>query len=159
MSKILFHFRSKQLIETADFMYILPPYRFTSYAIGILTGFTLRKVQDIKITSTQLCSAWMLIFAFLVVSFRLAAELTDENYKYNAIHAAVTTLLPIPWCVFFVLAIFTSEMKYSSEFWDFLRNLINRLSYLSVLFIVYINCSWANRIFILFSTFYFELKS
>lgn len=97
-------------------MYILPHYRFTSYAIGIFTGFALTKVRDIKISSTYFYFAWTLTFTVLVICFRLAAELTDSDYKYSAVHAAAATLLPIPWCFFFVLVIFTAEVKISSNF-------------------------------------------
>jgi F0F1-type ATP synthase assembly protein I len=96
-------------------MYILPPYRFTSYAIGISTGFFFRQLQDIKISSKHLYFAWTAIFTILAVVFRLVSVLANEDYEYSAIHAAAITFLPIPFCVFFVLAIYTAEMKFSSK--------------------------------------------
>lgn len=102
-------------METADFMYILPPYRFTSYAIGIATAYFLRRLRNIKISSTQLYFIWTLTFSVLFVSLRMTAELSEENYKYNPIHAAVITFLPIPFCAFFTLIILTAEMNFSSK--------------------------------------------
>lgn len=102
-------------METGDLMYILPHYRFTSYALGIYVGFLLNKSRDWKISTTQLYSLLTIAFSALVVSLRLAAELTDENYEYNPTHAALMTFLPIPFCVFFALVIFCAEMKVSSK--------------------------------------------
>lgn len=69
-----------------------------------------------NISSTQLYSFWMLAFSALIIGLRLAAELTGENYEYNPLHAGLMTLLPIPFCAFFVLTIFAAEMNVSSEF-------------------------------------------
>lgn len=62
-------------------MYILPMYRFTSYAIGIYSGLVLRKMREIKKNSTQLYFIWMLAFSALLISLRFAAELTDEEIQ------------------------------------------------------------------------------
>lgn len=102
-------------METGDVMYILPHFRFTSYAIGIFTGIVLRKIRDIKVSSTQLYSLWTLSFSILIISLRLAAELTSKDYDYNPVHAAFMTLLPIPFCSFFALVIFSAEKKISSK--------------------------------------------
>lgn len=102
-------------METGDLMYILPQYRFTSYALGMYVGFLLNKSRDVKISSTQLYSLLTIAFSALIASLRLAAELTDENYEYNPIHAALMTFLPIPFCVFFALIIFSAEMNVSSK--------------------------------------------
>lgn len=114
--KICLNFRSNQLMDTADFMYILPPFRFTSYAIGIFTGFAFRKARHIKVSSTQLYFAWILTLTTLFLGFRLTAELTDKSYQYNRVHAAAITFLSVPFCSFFALLIFTAEMNFSSEF-------------------------------------------
>jgi hypothetical protein len=96
-------------------MYILPPFRFTSYAIGIFSGFVLTRIREIKISSTQLYSLLTVSFSVLCVSIRLSAELTDENYKYDQLHAAAMTFLPIPFCFFFALIIFCAEINYTSK--------------------------------------------
>lgn len=113
--KIIFNLRSEQLIDTGDFMYILPPYRFTSYAIGLSAGYFLRRLRDVKVSSTQLCFLWTMTLSVFSMGIRLAAELCEENYEYNRVHAAVMTLLPIPFCAIFVLLIFTAELNYSSK--------------------------------------------
>lgn len=112
---MLVTFRSKQLMDTGDFLYILPPYRFTSYAIGILAGYYLRKIRDINITSKQLYFVWGLLLTVLSASFRLSAALTEENYEYDPMHAAWMSFLPIPFCAFFALLIFSAELKFSSK--------------------------------------------
>lgn len=116
ISLIYVSFSSRQLMETADFMYILPPYRFTSYAIGIATAYFLRRIRHIKISPAQLYFVWTLTFFVLFLSLRLTAELSEENYQYNSIHAALITFLPIPFCAFFALIILTAEMNFSSKF-------------------------------------------
>lgn len=45
----------------------------------------------------------------------MTAELSEENYEYDPIHAALVTFLPIPFCAFFALIVLTAEMNYSSE--------------------------------------------
>lgn len=102
-------------MDTGDFLYILPPYRFTSYAIGIFAGHYLRKIRDINITSTQLYFVWGLLLAVLSASFRLSAVLTEENYVYDPMHAVWMSFLPIPFCAFFALLIFSAELKFSSK--------------------------------------------
>lgn len=121
-------FSSQQLMETADYMYIIPPYRFTSYAIGIATGYFLRKARSLKISSTQFYLAWSITFTVLFFGFRFSADLCAENYEYNRSDAAFMTFLPIPFCAFFALVIITAEMKFSSEFpfkWQFFEMLTN----------------------------------
>lgn len=96
-------------------MYIVPPYRFPSYAIGILAGYYLRRVHHLAITSRHLYLAWTVILAILSICFRLSTELCEENYVYDRFHAAVMTFLPIPFCAMFVLIIFTAEINSSSK--------------------------------------------
>lgn len=49
-----FNFSSfRSVFNAADLLYFLPPYRFTSYAIGILLGIFLRKFEDFKLTRNQ----------------------------------------------------------------------------------------------------------
>lgn len=97
-------------------MYILPPYRFTSYAIGIASGYFLIKLRDVKISSTRLYFFWTLIGSALFLSLRLTAEMSEESYVYDPLHASLITFLPIPFCAFFALLVFTAEMKFSSTF-------------------------------------------
>lgn len=117
-------------METADFMYILPPYRFTSYAIGIASGYFLRKARDVKISSTQIYFIWTVIGSALFLSLRMTVEMSEENYTYDPLHAALITFLPIPFCAFFALVIFTAELKFSSMFraFRFHSSLLYRLS-------------------------------
>lgn len=96
-------------------MYILPPYRFTSYAIGILAGFYLRNINHLMLKPKNLYFAWTLLLTILTVCFRLSAELCGENYVYNRFHAAAMTFLPIPFCAMFALIIFTAEINPTSE--------------------------------------------
>jgi hypothetical protein len=107
----------KQLFETADKMYIIPPHRFTVYAMGIGLGYILRKFNEIKFTQSQLKIGWYLSSASLLLAFFGPAPMSDIDYKYNATHAAhYAAFAPIAWCIFFGWIILVSQLGHTSEF-------------------------------------------
>lgn len=107
----------KQLFETADKMYIMPPHRFTVYAMGIGLGYILRMFKDWKLSQCQLKIGWYLSTACLFLAFFGPAPMGDINYKFNSTHAAIyAAFAPIAWCIFFAWIILVSQLGYKSKF-------------------------------------------
>lgn len=98
-------------------MYILPPYRFTVYAIGLLLGYFLRQYKDLKLTNLQLKAGWFINITLLLLVIVGTASMSVSDYKYNPTHAAIyAAIAPIPWCLFFAWIIFTSQLGYKSKY-------------------------------------------
>ncbi|KAL7028534.1 hypothetical protein ACKWTF_005883 [Chironomus riparius] len=105
----------QQLFKIADLMYILPPHRFTVYAMGIILGCFLRKFKDIKLSKRQIKIGWCVSTAAMLISFFGPAPMGDISYKFNATHAAhYAAFAPIGWCLFFAWMILTSHLGYKS---------------------------------------------
>lgn len=97
-------------------MYILPPYRFTVYAIGIALGYILRTYKTKRFTKSQLNLGWFVVTAGLFTTMFASAVMSLYNYKFNIVHAALySSIAPIPWCLFFAWTIYTSQLGYKSE--------------------------------------------
>lgn len=97
-------------------MYILPPYRFTVYAIGIALGYVLRQSKGVRLTKLQLNLGWLLATAGLFATLFMSSMMSIFNYKYDIIHAAFySSLAPIPWCFFFAWTIYTAQLGYRSK--------------------------------------------
>lgn len=97
-------------------MYILPPYRFTVYAIGIALGFILRKYKNLRLTNAQLIQGWLIATAGLFATLFSSALMSVYNYKFDILHASYySSVAPIPWCFFFGWTIFTAQLGYKSE--------------------------------------------
>lgn len=93
-------------------MYIIPPYRFTSYAFGIYLGYILRKYKSHKFSSEQLKLGWFAAGACVILEIIIALF----NQTFNPLAAAVfSALAPIPLCVFLMWFIFTAQMGQKSE--------------------------------------------
>lgn len=105
-----------QLFDTAGMTYILPPHRFTVYAIGIILGYILRQYKDIKLTQTQLTMGWYISIGLILTVFCGPAPMGMMGYKFNSTHAAsYTAFAPIGWCLFFAWIIFISQLGYKSK--------------------------------------------
>lgn len=105
----------QQLFKTADLMYILPPHRFTVYAMGIILGYFLRKFKDIKLSKRQIKIGWYVSTAAMLISFFGPAPMGDISYQFSATHAAhYAAFAPIGWCLFFAWMILTSHLGYKS---------------------------------------------
>lgn len=97
-------------------MYIIPPYRFTVYAIGIMLGYCLRKYKYIKLSDFQLNLGWILSSVAIIMTLLLSSAMSTVGYKYDPTHAAIyAAFAPIPWCLFFAWIIFTSQTGYKSK--------------------------------------------
>lgn len=97
-------------------MYIIPPYRFTVYAIGLMLGYCLRRYKDIKLSNLQLNLGWILTSFAIVVTLVMSSVMSTIGYKFNPLHSAIyAAFAPIPWCLFFAWIIFTSQTGYKSK--------------------------------------------
>ncbi|KAG5684659.1 hypothetical protein PVAND_013877 [Polypedilum vanderplanki] len=114
---VLFGLDISKLYEIASYMYILPFYRFTVYAIGIFLGYLLRKHQNIKLTDFQLTCGWVISTALFIGTIVTTAIMSRYDYTFNAIDGAnFAALAPIPWCLFFGWIIYTSHLGYKNFF-------------------------------------------
>ena len=111
-----FGVKLKQLVDTGDLMYSIPPYRYTVYAIGIVLGYYLRKLKDFQLNKLQLALGWSIcIGSHLAVNISGAA-MTGMDYKYNATHAALfAAFAPILWCLNSAWIIFASHLGFTSN--------------------------------------------
>lgn len=111
----------KQLVDTGDLMYSMPLYRYTVYAIGILLGYYLRKLNNFKLSKFHLALGWSVcIGSFLAVNISGAA-MTGMNYKYNAFHAALfAAFAPVLWCFSSAWIIFASHLGFTSNVENFM---------------------------------------
>lgn len=106
----------KQLFETADRMYIMPPHRFTVYSMGIGLGYILRMCKDFRFTKSQLKIGWYLSIASFLLAFFGPAPMGDIDYQFNSTHAAhYAAFAPIAWCLFFGWIILVSQLGHKSE--------------------------------------------
>lgn len=114
-------FSISKLYEIASYMYILPVYRFTTYAMGIALGYLLRKHKDIKLTSNQLTLGWIVTSALFIVTILLSASMSAYDYTFSAFDAALfSSIAPIPFCLFFAWMLYTAHLGYKSEFDNFI---------------------------------------
>lgn len=96
-------------------MYIIPPYRFTVYAIGILLGYYLRRFKDLKLTELQLNIGWIVSLLGLVLTIIGTAIMSVADYEFSPSNSAMySAFAPITWCLFFGWVIFTSQLGHTS---------------------------------------------
>ncbi|XP_070502348.1 O-acyltransferase like protein-like [Chironomus tepperi] len=107
----------KQMLETANFMYGIPPYRFTSYSIGILMGYILRNQQPQKLGSKFVNIGWIAATAGMVVVMVLASLV---HYAYSPLNMAIfSAVTPNLFCAFFAWIIYVSHHQSGNKFTRF----------------------------------------
>lgn len=110
---IIFVFSAKKLMDTANFMYGLPPYRFTSYSIGILIGYALRNQKPQQLTPKFLCIGWLLASLSLLLTVQLALM---NNSTYSPLYMAMfSSFTPALFCLFFAWLIYVSHHESGSK--------------------------------------------
>lgn len=112
-SNFLFNsaFRVSKMHESADFMYIVAPYRFSVYAIGILLGFLLNKFQNTRLTQKQLNLGWLSAIACLIATLAIClVNLTYTPFN-DAMFAGIGS---ITFCAFFAWIIFAAHLGHKS---------------------------------------------
>lgn len=105
-------FRVHQMFNTANYSYIIPFHRLTSYIIGIFFGFALRHYdKHYRIKSSYLRLGWTITFSFLSYILTKASEMNYPGYVYNNKEAAIyAALAPIAWSLLVGWMIFVSQM-------------------------------------------------
>lgn len=113
---IFFGISLSKISEVADRMYIIPPFRFTVYSIGMFLGYILRKYKDHQPTPTQVRAGWTFGFLSFLITLIVSIRMNYPDYKYNKIEAAFyAALAPPSWCIFSAWIIFISEKGSNSE--------------------------------------------
>ncbi|KAF7287125.1 hypothetical protein GWI33_002502 [Rhynchophorus ferrugineus] len=103
----------KQLFETADYMYILPPHRATVYIMGIIMGYLLRNFKHITFTKVQLRIGNTIAVCSFLISYLGPSFMSKIDYIYNPIDAALyAAISPILWVGSFCWIIYTSQLGY-----------------------------------------------
>lgn len=96
-------------------MYILPPYRFTVYSMGLALGYFLRTYKGQRLTKNQLNLGWFVATFGLFATLLMTSGMSMFNYEPSKLHAALySSVAPVPWSFFFAWTIFTSQLGYKS---------------------------------------------
>jgi hypothetical protein len=106
-----------QLFATADYMYVLPYFRFVSYGIGIYLGYVIRNYRNIKLSERQINIGWYFAIFSLIVAFLypLFTGMGSIGYEYNVIHSSFySAISPIGWSIYLAWVIFISENGYEN---------------------------------------------
>jgi hypothetical protein len=113
---IFFGIELSKIAEVADRMYIIPPFRFTVYAIGMLLGYTLRKYKDFQPNSRQRALGWTIGFGTFFATILTSIRMNFPDYTYNKVEAAFyAALAPAMWCGLSSWIIFIGEKGCRSE--------------------------------------------
>lgn len=116
-----------QLTKTSEKMYGLPTHRFTIYAIGILSGYFLRKYPNLCLSKFQYHIGTILTSALMFFAVFGASLMSIPGYEYNNIDAAnYIAFTPIMYGIFFAWLILTAQLGYKSKINLILRRKYNK---------------------------------
>jgi hypothetical protein len=114
---IFFGIKLSKIAEVADRMYIIPPFRFTVYSIGMLLGYTLRKHKDFQPTKAQTILGWIAAFSTFFITLLASVRMNFHDYKYDKVEAALyAAFAPAMWCGLSTWIIFISQKGCNSKF-------------------------------------------
>lgn len=105
-------FRIKQLMKSGNLLYFLAPYRFTTYALGIILGYILRNLNDFKLTKKHSMIGDIASWACLsvtIISIASNQTLVQFNQAFYAAFASIT------FCLFFAWLIVSSRYGHKSK--------------------------------------------
>lgn len=113
---IFFGISLSKIAEVADRMYIIPPFRFTVYAMGMYVGWVLRRFKEHIPSINEARVGWMLGFLSFLITSIASVRMNYPDYHYNKFEAGVyAALAPATWCVFSAWIIYISEKGCNSE--------------------------------------------
>lgn len=113
---IFFGISLSKIAEVADRMYIIPPFRFTVYSMGMLLGYTLRRYKDHQPTPAQARLGWAVGFLSFLVTIVVSIRMNFPDYKYNKFESAFyAAFAPPAWCVLSLWIIYISEKGCNSK--------------------------------------------
>ena len=102
------------MMNTANFMYGIPPYRFTSYSIGILMGYILKNQKPHKLESKIINLGWIAATSSIILIGILA---TTVHVSYSPLNMAMfSALSPNLFCAFFAWIIYVSHHQCGSKY-------------------------------------------
>lgn len=102
------------MMNTVNNMYGIPPYRFTSYSIGIILGYILRNQQPQKLESKFVNLGWIAATSAIVLTGMLA---TFVHIAYTPLNMAIfSALTPNLFCAFFAWIIYVSHHQSGSKY-------------------------------------------
>lgn len=102
-------------MDSGNYLYALPPYRFTSYIIGILMGYSMRMRK-----SKQSLTPNFITFGWIAATFGLLLTifitLLNHSPKYDSFNMALYSAFgPLFLCGFFAWIIYLSNEGYGSK--------------------------------------------
>jgi hypothetical protein len=112
------------MIDAANLMYFLPPYRFTSFGMGILLAVFLRNNEAFKLTKVQRMLGNLMSLACAVMTCMIVVW----NIKFDSLSQAYfSAFAPITYCLIFAWFILLArsgsesegKLKFSWKFVDF----------------------------------------
>lgn len=105
-------FRSSRMYETANYMYTIPPYRFTVYAVGMILGFYLQRSKNSKLTNYQTRLVRIVSTTCLVITIAICAS----NQSYDSFNSALfASIAPITVNIFIAGIIFLGQAGHKSK--------------------------------------------
>lgn len=110
---ITFATTNKKMFQSADEMYIISPYRFPVYGIGILVGAFLQHFKDTKLSKLQMSIGWF----FANVSLVSTIAICTLNQTYSPFNDALfASVAPITLCLFTSWIIILYQFRQGSKF-------------------------------------------
>ncbi|KAF6216345.1 hypothetical protein GE061_000686 [Apolygus lucorum] len=131
---IYFGVSVSQLLDTANYSYILPYHRLTVYLMGIGVYYFLMKFPECIFNKVQITLLWMVAVLSGMAAMIGPYHMTSITYKYDAQEAALyNSFSPILWGAFVGWGIVASSYGYAGWLgklmaWDKFQ-VISRLSY------------------------------
>lgn len=108
------------LIDTANYLYTLPTHRFTVYGIGLLLGFTIRKLKYVKLKKYQIMLGNVISAISTTIIYKACVRMTGLDVEYDrGLHALYAAIAPILVCVPVSWLIFSSQNGYRSRLSNF----------------------------------------
>ncbi|CRK95963.1 CLUMA_CG009406, isoform A [Clunio marinus] len=125
---IFFGISLSKIAEVADRMYIIPPFRFTVYSMGMLLGYILRRHKDSQMTPKQAKLGWTFGFLAFFITLFVSIRMNFPDYKYNSFEAALyAAFAPASWCVLSAWIIFASEKGCNNQIVQLFKMKIQRI--------------------------------
>lgn len=106
------HFSLTSLIQSADILYFIPPYRFTTFGMGIFIGLILRTQKNVKWSSFQMALGHISALVCLFIT----GVLMTINLEYDRVYQGLfTALSSVTWSWVFGWLILASHFGSHSE--------------------------------------------
>ncbi|CAG9811915.1 unnamed protein product [Chironomus riparius] len=105
--------RISDIFKIADLMYILPPYRFTVYSMGILLAYYINKHKGHKIAYKTISTGWIWAISSLITTVAISAANDKQTLMRAALFASICS---ITYCGFFGWIIYSSELGFEIQF-------------------------------------------